>query len=395
MLVAILQGLEVVALGSAGDRWLRLGALAPQNHVVARVVREALSRPAEEQTVHVSIDEVLHRLRLTTLSGGFLAVSVEPMVLGVVPGSSDPPVDTAHELNNRLVPLMNNLSFVREEVVALSADQAELGELLEPLADMQASVDHLQRLGEALTARHPSAGGDVPVVELGALVERAAVAVVGPNRCRAEGRAQGIVYQPQRVLYAMQQWISEHLVGEHDPSVVLELTDPGTVRLVGHVPSTSADLMRVARWAGVRLVTEATSPPTLVAPVSAPPRAASSLPRTLFLVEDQREVAVALRRDLQRRGALVRWFPTAAEALEVLSTEPAPELILCDLSMPGMDGLAFLQQLAPELRERTMLMTGGVLSDASRALLAGLPDVPILRKPFRWADLVAKWRALP
>ncbi len=64
------------------------------------------------------------------------------------------------------------------------------------------------------------------------------------------------------------------------------------------------------------------------------------------------------------------------------------DAVLCDLKMPGRDGLAVLHELRkhqPDLAQRFVLMTGN-LADADRAATE-LEGVPILAKPFTLARL--------
>jgi CheY-like chemotaxis protein len=55
----------------------------------------------------------------------------------------------------------------------------------------------------------------------------------------------------------------------------------------------------------------------------------------------------------------------AREALATLAAGESFDLILCDLNMPGMDGMEFYAALTPALRNRMVLITGGALTDVS------------------------------
>lgn len=60
------------------------------------------------------------------------------------------------------------------------------------------------------------------------------------------------------------------------------------------------------------------------------------------------------------------------------------DLILCDLMMPELDGEGVYRELKrhrPELAARMVFVTGGVLSEDTRAFLEAV-DVPLLKKPF-------------
>jgi CheY-like chemotaxis protein len=108
--------------------------------------------------------------------------------------------------------------------------------------------------------------------------------------------------------------------------------------------------------------------------------APSDLPRLdgvrLLVVEDHADSRAVLRQLLSSLGATVDEAGDGREALDVLSTpRRRPDLILCDLRMPRMDGFALAQRLRRDLRWRrvplvavTALTTPG---DYDRTLEAG------------------------
>ena len=72
------------------------------------------------------------------------------------------------------------------------------------------------------------------------------------------------------------------------------------------------------------------------------------------------------------------------------------DVVICDLKMPGKNGLEvlrLLRQEQPELARRFLLMTGN-LAEAAQEYSAELAGVPILRKPFNLARLAEALRAL-
>lgn len=85
-----------------------------------------------------------------------------------------------------------------------------------------------------------------------------------------------------------------------------------------------------------------------------------------------------------------------ATQLEIALKEGPFDAVLCDLKMPGQDGLSVLRELRnrqPELARRFVLMTGN-LADADRAA-AELEGVPILAKPFTLSRLREILQQLP
>jgi len=63
----------------------------------------------------------------------------------------------------------------------------------------------------------------------------------------------------------------------------------------------------------------------------------------LLVVEDDPSMQVALRRALGRRGMEVRLCGDGEQALLQWRAAP-PDVVVLDLSLPGLDGLALLEQ---------------------------------------------------
>jgi CheY-like chemotaxis protein/nitrogen-specific signal transduction histidine kinase len=86
--------------------------------------------------------------------------------------------------------------------------------------------------------------------------------------------------------------------------------------------------------------------PLAVAPDSpAPPSRVDTRPLELLLVEDNVDIAETLAELLIAAGHQVQTLATAEEALSVLR-ERRPDVVLCDIGLPGMSGL----ELATRLR---------------------------------------------
>ncbi|MDQ3916984.1 MAG: response regulator [Acidobacteriota bacterium] len=73
-------------------------------------------------------------------------------------------------------------------------------------------------------------------------------------------------------------------------------------------------------------------------------------PATVLVVDDSADTRFVLRRTLRRRGYRVVEAADGREAVEVALRE-CPDLILMDLNMPVMDGLAATERIR-ELKER-------------------------------------------
>jgi len=87
---------------------------------------------------------------------------------------------------------------------------------------------------------------------------------------------------------------------------------------------------------------------------------------------------------------------SARDATRRLETEGPFDAIVCDLAMPGTDGLAFRAQLRAAgnpLADRFALITGGAFSASTAAALERQP-LPTLQKPFDADQLTALLRQL-
>jgi signal transduction histidine kinase/ActR/RegA family two-component response regulator len=130
------------------------------------------------------------------------------------------------------------------------------------------------------------------------------------------------------------------------------------------------------------------APPEDVA-ASAPPAAAGRAESRLLLVDDDEVVLRSLRRTLSRAFE-VATARSGKQALELVARGHAFDLLLCDLMMPDGSGLEVAETLArshPELLPRLILMTGGA-PESEKTLLAKMPSVPVLQKPFGLEDLL-------
>jgi two-component system C4-dicarboxylate transport response regulator DctD len=108
----------------------------------------------------------------------------------------------------------------------------------------------------------------------------------------------------------------------------------------------------------------------------------------LFVVEDDSDHLAALCDLMQAAGHQPLGFADPAAALAALQSTP-PDLLLSDLRMPGMDGLALLEAVkALPMDLPVILLTGhGDLGHAVQAIRAGAED--FLEKPYDARHLVA------
>jgi signal transduction histidine kinase len=109
--------------------------------------------------------------------------------------------------------------------------------------------------------------------------------------------------------------------------------------------------------------------------------------RRILVVEDDPEILGALSGLLEEEGYDVQSVSDARDALARLRSGPAPEVIILDLMMPGMDGWEFrtIQRADPSLSSIPVV----AISADTSAKAAAIDATSFLRKPFRFADLLA------
>jgi two-component system, OmpR family, response regulator len=113
----------------------------------------------------------------------------------------------------------------------------------------------------------------------------------------------------------------------------------------------------------------------------------------ILIVEDDRWMAGALKRGLERAGFTADDVRSGEEA-EACTRHEAFDLALVDLGLPGMDGLELIRRWrrAGDSRPVLILTARDALSDRVDALELGGDD--FMAKPFELPELIARVRAL-
>ena len=114
---------------------------------------------------------------------------------------------------------------------------------------------------------------------------------------------------------------------------------------------------------------------------------------TILVVEDYEDTSLAMRLALERKGYHIIEASDGAQAVEVAARE-RPEVILMDLSLPVMDGLAAAERIRadPNLRDTIIVaVTGHQEQDyRARALAAGCNAFVTKPVDFDWLkDLIS------
>jgi CheY-like chemotaxis protein len=113
----------------------------------------------------------------------------------------------------------------------------------------------------------------------------------------------------------------------------------------------------------------------------------------MLVVDDDRMLAETLRAMIQAYSpaTAVEIMTSGADAATLLESGAAFDLVICDLIMPGMDGIALYERLRDAghpAAGRMVFITGGAFTDRAAAFLSRTP-VRHLQKPFDLRQLGA------
>jgi DNA-binding response OmpR family regulator len=112
----------------------------------------------------------------------------------------------------------------------------------------------------------------------------------------------------------------------------------------------------------------------------------------ILLVDDDRSLLELLEDYLGRSGFAVSGVADGTAALERIAADP-PDLVILDVSMPGLDGWRVLERIRAASRMPVIMLTArGDEMDVLRGFAGGADDY--VTKPFSFAQLAARARAV-
>jgi two-component system response regulator ChvI len=123
-----------------------------------------------------------------------------------------------------------------------------------------------------------------------------------------------------------------------------------------------------------------------------PPRAEPVGPQVIALVDDDRNILTTVSIALQTEGFATRLYSDGASALKALLDNP-PDLAVCDIKMPRMDGLELLRRLR-ERSELPVIFLTSKDDEADEALGLSMGADDYIAKPFSQRLLIARIRAI-
>lgn len=349
----------------------------------------------------------------------------------------------AHEINNPLAYVSANLALILEALDGTTADlEPRLGaELRELATEAQGGGERIRRIVRSLGVFSRAEEESRTVVELSPLVAQSIamtaneirhrgrlVTHFGPTpRVEADESRLGQVFV--NLLLNAAQAIPEgdgvaheiHVTTSTDDEghAVIEVQDSGvgippellervfdpffTTKPVGQGTGLGLSICHtiVAALGGTIAVTsapghgatfrvvlpaapdDARSAPVAAPPTLSPPRARA----TVLVIDDEPAVGTVLSRVLRDHD--VTAVTSAREALRVLASGRAYDIVFSDLMMPEMSGMELYEELErrfPAAAARVVFMTGGAFTPAARAFAMRVRH-RLVDKPFDAASL--------
>lgn len=113
--------------------------------------------------------------------------------------------------------------------------------------------------------------------------------------------------------------------------------------------------------------------------------------KRILVIEDNLAHAMLAELLLSRGGYQVLTAGEAETGLATAQTQQ-PDLILLDMQLPGMDGLAALTALKaqPETRNIPVIAVSAFLDQFPEAQLHAAGCVDVIAKPYRWQDVLQR-----
>jgi PAS domain S-box-containing protein len=350
----------------------------------------------------------------------------------------------SHEINNPLAALLPSLKFIEEEIAAMETKPPtpeQLAEIKQALADSNEGASRIRSIVAGMrTFAHPEQNrGELLRVE--DVLEAPISLVTNEARYKARietsyGKTKEIVVDRMPLSQAFlnillnaaqaiegndptRNWIKITTYADADgvsveisnsgphipPNVLGKLFEPFfTTKRVGEGVGLglSLALATVKRHGGVIVPSSERGQPTKfkvwlpadtgvprAAPADAPRPVAHPRPSRILLVDDDRIVRSSLQRVLELRHVVVA-ASSGERALELLA-ERSYDLVLCDLIMPGVDGMRVYAETRLRSRDqadRFVFLTGGTNSVEAREFLRTVPN-PRAYKPLDADEILA------
>jgi two-component system phosphate regulon response regulator PhoB len=119
------------------------------------------------------------------------------------------------------------------------------------------------------------------------------------------------------------------------------------------------------------------------------------LSQTVFVLEDEADIARLIQHHLEAAGFVVHAFNTPANIISEAERQP-PALFLLDIMVPGGDGLDVCRRLRahPSLSARPIIFLTARAAESDRVRGLDLGGDDYITKPFSTRELVARVKAV-
>jgi two-component system, cell cycle sensor histidine kinase and response regulator CckA len=107
----------------------------------------------------------------------------------------------------------------------------------------------------------------------------------------------------------------------------------------------------------------------------------------VLLVDDEGIILDTITAMLEVMGHTVETASLGEEALRRLEVHQDFDLVILDHNMPGITGVETLLQLRGKYRDLPVILSTGFLDPKTEDLLAGIPEVSLLKKPYNRREL--------
>ncbi|NOX32600.1 MAG: response regulator [Deltaproteobacteria bacterium] len=111
--------------------------------------------------------------------------------------------------------------------------------------------------------------------------------------------------------------------------------------------------------------------------------------RKILVVDDEASLRLVLIRSLERAGFLCRGVEDAEKAIEFLKSEEF-ELVISDISMPGMDGVELLKKIKTDFPEIDVIIMTGYGAEYSYVDIMDAGASDYMTKPFNLNSTLAR-----
>lgn len=122
-------------------------------------------------------------------------------------------------------------------------------------------------------------------------------------------------------------------------------------------------------------------------------RTAADMSRNVLIVEDEPELAKAIKRHLEDLSCRVEVALAGDAGLKLAESKPF-DLILLDIMLPGMDGLEVCRRLRRRREYTPVLMLTARASEVDKVLGLEMGADDYMTKPFSVAELTARVKAI-